>query len=114
MNDSIPKKEEKPIDFIISTLKILQNKSPIPDSFLKKETYKYPFEIINNLSKVQKEETLNKIKKEYNKYFSEEIEIARQYWQSMNYISSFLLLVLLLILLLILFSSSIFCFKFIL
>ena len=90
MNDSIPKKEEKPIDFIISTLRILQNKSPIPDSFLKKETYKYPFEIINNLSKVQKEETLNKIKKEYNKYFSEEIEIARQYWQSMNYISSFL------------------------
>ena len=90
MNEQNPKKE-KPIDFILNTLKILQNKSPIPDSFLKKEFYKYPFEVLNtNLSKEEKEETLQKIKKEYNKYFSEEVEIARQYWQSMNYISSFL------------------------
>ena len=90
MNEQNPKKE-KPIDFILKTLKILQNKSPIPDAFLKKESYKYPFEILNtNLSKEEKEETLQKIKKEYNKYFSEEVEIARQYWQSMNYISSFL------------------------
>ena len=83
-------KNQKPIDFIFNTLKILQNKTPIPDNFMKKEIYKYPFEILNNLSNEEKQETLNKIKKEYNKYFSEEFEIAKQYWKSMNIISSFL------------------------
>ena len=71
-------------------MKILQNKTPIPDNFLKKEIYKYPFEILNDLTNEEKQETLNKIKKEYNKYFSEEFEIAKQYWKSMNIISSFL------------------------
>jgi hypothetical protein len=71
-------------------LKILQSKTPIPDNFLKKEIYKYPFEILDNLSNEEKQETLNQIKKEYNKYFSEEFEIAKQYWKSMNIISSFL------------------------
>ncbi len=89
-SNKLSKPSEKPIDFIFSILKILQNKSPIPDNFLKKEIYKYPFEILNNLSKEDQNETLNKIKKEYNKYFSEEFEIARQYWQSMNIISSFI------------------------
>ena len=89
-SNKFSKPTEKPIDFIFSTLKILQNKSPIPDNFLKKEIYKYPFEILNNLSKEDQNETLNKIKKEYNKYFSEEFEIARQYWQSMTIISSFI------------------------
>ena len=91
MKDSKPEKNtQKPIDFIFSTLKILQNKTPIPDNFLKKEIYKYPFEILNELSNEEKQETLNKIKKEYKKYFSEEFEIAKQYWKSMNIISSFL------------------------
>ena len=91
MKDSKPEKNTpKPIDFIFSTLKILQNKTPMPDGFLKKEIYKYPFEILNNLNIEEKQETLNKIKKEYNKYFSEEYEIAKQYWKSMNVISSFL------------------------
>ena len=71
-------------------MKILQSKTPIPDNFLKKEIYKYPFEILDNLSNEEKQETLNQIKKEYNKYFSEEFEIAKQYWKSMNIISSFL------------------------
>ena len=86
----INSKNQKPIDFIFNNLKILQNKTPIPDNFLKKEIYKYPFEILNDLTNEEKQETLNKIKKEYNKYFSEEFEIARQYWKSMNIISSFL------------------------
>ena len=86
----INSKNQKPIDFIFNILKILQNKTPIPDNFLKKEIYKYPFEILNDLSNEEKQETLNKIKKEYNKYFSEEFEIAKQYWKSMNIISSFL------------------------
>ena len=91
MKDSKPEKNtQKPIDFIFSTLKILQNKTPMPDGFLIKEIYKYPFEILNNLNIEEKQETLNKIKKEYNKYFSEEYEIAKQYWKSMNVISSFL------------------------
>ena len=91
MKDSKPEKNtQKPIDFIFSTLKILQNKTPMPDGFLKKEIYKYPFEVLNNLNIEEKQETLNKIKKEYNKYFSEEYEIAKQYWKSMNVISSFL------------------------
>ena len=91
MKDSKSEKNtQKPIDFIFSTLKILQNKTPMPDGFLKKEIYKYPFEILNNLNIEEKQETLNKIKKEYNKYFSEEYEIAKQYWKSMNVISSFL------------------------
>ena len=91
MKDSKQEKNtQKPIDFIFSTLKILQNKTPMPDGFLKKEIYKYPFEILNNLNIEEKQETLNKIKKEYNKYFSEEYEIAKQYWKSMNVISSFL------------------------
>ena len=83
-------KNQKQIDFIFNNLKILQNKTPIPDNFLKKEIYKYPFEILNDLTNEEKQETLNKIKKEYNKYFSEEFEIAKQYWKSMNIISSFL------------------------
>ena len=83
-------KNQKPIDFIFNNLKILQNKTPIPDKLLKKEIYKYPFEILNDLTNEEKQETLNKIKKEYNKYFSEEFEIAKQYWKSMNIISSFL------------------------
>ena len=83
-------KNQKPIDFIFNNLKILQNKTPIPDNFLKKEIYKYPFEILNDLTNEEKQETLNKIKNEYNKYFSEEFEIAKQYWKSMNIISSFL------------------------
>ena len=82
--------KQKPIDFIFNNLKILQSKTPIPDNFLKKEIYKYPFEILDNLSNEEKQETLNQIKKEYNKYFSEEFEIAKQYWKSMNIISSFL------------------------
>ena len=82
--------KQKPIDFIFNNLKILQSKTPIPDNFLKKEIYKYPFEILGNLSNEEKQETLNQIKKEYNKYFSEEFEIAKQYWKSMNIISSFL------------------------
>ncbi len=86
----INSKNQKPIDFIFNNLKILQNKTPIPDNFLKKEIYKYPFEILNDLTNEEKQETLNKIKKEYHKYFSEEFEIAKQYWKSMNIISSFL------------------------
>ena len=82
--------KQKPIDFIFNNLKILQSKTLIPDNFLKKEIYKYPFEILDNLSNEEKQETLNQIKKEYNKYFSEEFEIAKQYWKSMNIISSFL------------------------
>ena len=65
-------------------------KKEIPEDFLKKEIYKYPFEIINELNKEEKNETLNLIKKEYNKYFSEEYEIAKQYWKSMKIITSFL------------------------
>ena len=83
-------KKEKPINFIYNTLKVLQNKKEIPEDFLKKEIYKYPFEIINELNKEEKNETLNLIKKEYNKYFSEEYEIAKQYWKSMKIITSFL------------------------
>jgi len=83
-------KKEKPINFIYDTLKVLQNKKEIPEDFLKKEIYKYPFEIINELNKEEKNETLNLIKKEYNKYFSEEYEIAKQYWKSMKIITSFL------------------------
>ena len=83
-------KKEKPINFIYNTLKVLQNKREIPEDFLKKEIYKYPFEIINELNKEEKNETLNLIKKEYNKYFSEEYEIAKQYWKSMKIITSFL------------------------
>ena len=74
----------------MNTLKTLQSKKSIPKDFFKKEIYKYPFEILNNLSKEEKEYTLNQIKIEYNKYFSEEIEIAKQYWKSMYYISLFL------------------------
>ena len=83
-------KKEKPFDFFSNTLKILQCKNPIPDGFSKKTIYKYPFEILNNLTKEEKQDTLNKIRNEYNKYFSEEYEIAKQFWKSMNYISFFL------------------------
>ena len=83
-------KKEKPFDFISNTLKILQSKKPIPDGFSKKGIYKYPFEILENLSKEEKNDTLNEIRSEYNKYFSEEYEIAKQFWKSMNYISFFL------------------------
>ena len=84
------KSQKNPFDFIINTLKILQNKNPIPEGFLKNEIYKYPFQILNNLSKEEKNNTLNQIKNEYNKYFSEEYEIAKQFWKSMNFISFFL------------------------
>ena len=84
------KSQKNPFDFIINTLKILQNKTPIPEGFLKNDIYKYPFQILNNLSKEEKNNTLNQIKNEYNKYFSEEYEIAKQFWKSMNFISFFL------------------------
>ena len=83
-------KKKESFDFLMNTLKTLQSKKSIPKDFFKKEIYKYPFEILNNLSKEEKEYTLNQIKNEYNKYFSEEIEIAKQYWKSMYYISLFL------------------------
>ena len=93
--DKIDKTKKKdaqkfPFDFIINILKILQNKNPIPEGFLKNEIYKYPFQILNNLSKEERNYTLNQIKNEYNKYFSEEYEIAKQFWKSMNFISFFL------------------------
>ena len=88
--DKINIKKEKPFDFITNTLKVLQSKNPIPEGFSKKEIYKYPFEILENLSVEEKQDTLNKIRNEYNKYFSEEYEIAKQFWKSMNYISVFL------------------------
>ncbi len=84
------KEKEKPFEFILNTLKTLQNKNPIPEGFSRKEIYKYPFEILNDLSKKEKQETLNLIKNEYNKYFSEEYEIAKQFWKSMNFISVFI------------------------
>ena len=83
-------KKKEGFDFLMNTLKTLQSKKSIPKDFFKKEIFKYPFEILNNLSKEEKEYTLNQIKIEYNKYFSEEIEIAKQYWKSMYYISLFL------------------------
>ena len=82
--------KEKPFEFILNTLKTLQNKNPIPEGFSRKEIYKYPFEILNDLPKKEKQETLNLIRKEYNKYFSEDYEIAKQFWKSMNFISFFL------------------------
>ena len=89
-NNKENKEKEKPFDFIVNTLKILQNKNPIPEGFSKNELYKYPFEILNDLSKKEKENTINQIRNEYNKYFSEEFEIAKQFWKSMNFISIFL------------------------
>ena len=85
---SIRKKES--FEFIMNTLKTLQNKKSIPNDFFQKEIYKYPYEILNDLTKEEKDYTLNQIKNEYNKYFSEEYEIAKQYWKSMYYITSFL------------------------
>ena len=82
--------KEKPFEFILNTLKTLQNKNPIPEGFSRKEIYKYPFEILNDLPKKEKRETLNLIRKEYNKYFSEDYEIAKQFWKSMNFISFFM------------------------
>ena len=82
--------KEKPFEFILNTLKTLQNKNPIPEGFSRKEIYKYPFEILNDLPKKEKQETLNLIRKEYNKYFSEDYEIAKQFWKSMNFISFFM------------------------
>ena len=89
-NDKEKVKKEKPFDFIVNTLEILQNKNPIPEGFSKNELYKYPFEILNDLSKKERENTINQIRNEYNKYFSEEFEIAKQFWKSMNFISIFL------------------------
>jgi hypothetical protein len=53
-NNKENKEKEKPFDFIVNTLKILQNKNPIPEGFSKNELYKYPFEILNDLSKKEK------------------------------------------------------------
>ena len=89
-NNKQKKEKEKPFEFILSTLKTLQNKNPIPEGFSRKEIYKYPFEILNDLPKKEKQETLNLIRKEYNKYFSEDYEIAKQFWKSMNFISFFM------------------------
>ena len=89
-NNKQKKEKEKPFEFILNTLKTLQNKNPIPEGFSRKEIYKYPFEILNDLPKKEKQETLNLIRKEYNKYFSEDYEIAKQFWKSMNFISFFM------------------------
>ena len=83
-------KAKNAMEFFKKTLKIYQNKIEIPANLIKNNILKNPFEIINDLTLNEKKQILEQIKEKYNKFCSEEYEIAKKYWSSMNYIIPFL------------------------
>ena len=83
-------KTEDAMEFFKKALKIYQNKAEIPENLIESDILKNPFEIMNDLNLDEKKQILDKIKEKYNKFCTEEYEIAKKYWSSMNYIIPFL------------------------
>ena len=81
---------EKPIDFLLKTLRIYLKKLPIPQNFLEIPTYKHPYEILLMLNDDEKNEALNNIKYHFEiNHFHNTNDISKKYWKSIYYLGNF-------------------------
>ena len=83
---------EKPIDFFIKLLKILNGKYPIPHNFLDIDIYRHPFELLYMLSKEEKNEVLRNIKYHFDIHstIQDYQNVSKKYWTSIYYLTHFI------------------------
>ncbi len=83
---------EKPIDFFIKVLKIINNKHPIPLNFVDIDTYRHPYEILKMLPEEEQNETLRNIKYHFDIHSSiqDNQNISKKYWTSIYYLTHFI------------------------
>ena len=83
---------EKPIDFFIKLLKILHCAYPIPQNFLDIDIYRHPFELLNMLSKEEKNELLRNIKYHFDIHstIQDYQNISKKYWTAIYYLTHFI------------------------
>ena len=83
---------EKPIDFFIKLLKILHGAYPIPKNFLDIDIYRHPFELLNMLSKEEKNELLRNIKYHFDIHstIQDYQNISKKYWTAIYYLTHFI------------------------
>ena len=83
---------EKPIDFFIKLLKILHGAYPIPQNFLDIDIYRHPFELLNMLSKEEKNELLRNIKYHFDIHstIQDYQNISKKYWTAIYYLTHFI------------------------
>ena len=83
---------EKPIDFFIKLLKILHGAYPIPQNFLDIDIYRHPFELLNMLSKEEKNELLRNIKYHFDIHstIQDFQNISKKYWTAIYYLTHFI------------------------
>jgi len=83
---------EKPIDFFIKVLKILNGKYPIPHNFLEIDIYRHPFELLYMLSKEEKNEVLRNIKYHFDIHstIQDSQNVSKKYWTSIYYLTHFI------------------------
>ena len=83
---------EKPIDFFIKLIKILTGKYQIPQNFLDIDIYRHPYELLNMLSKEEKNEVLRNIKYHFDIHstIQDHQNISKKYWTSIYYLTHFI------------------------
>ena len=83
---------EKPIDFFIKVLKILNGKYPIPHNFLEIDIYRHPYELLYMLSKEEKNEVLRNIKYHFDIHstIQDSQNVSKKYWTSIYYLTHFI------------------------
>ena len=83
---------EKPIDFFIKVLKILNGKYPIPHNFLEIDIYRHPYELLHMLSKEEKNEVLRNIKYHFDIHstIQDSQNVSKKYWTSIYYLTHFI------------------------
>jgi hypothetical protein len=83
---------EKPIDFFIKVLKILNGKYPIPRNFLEIDIYRHPYELLHMLSKEEKNEVLRNIKYHFDIHstIQDSQNVSKKYWTSIYYLTHFI------------------------
>ena len=83
---------EKPIDFFIKLLKILHGAYPIPQNFLDIDIYRHPFDLLNMLSKEEKNELLRNIKYHFDIHstIQDYQNISKKYWTAIYYLTHFI------------------------
>ena len=83
---------EKPIDFFIKLLKIFHGNYPIPQNFIDIDIYRHPYELLNMLSKEEKNELLRNIKYHFDIHstIQDYQNISKKYWTSIYYLTHFI------------------------
>ena len=83
---------EKPIDFFIKLLKIFHGNYPIPQNFIDIDIYRHPYELLNMLSKEEKNEVLRNIKYHFDIHstIQDHQNISKKYWTSIYYLTHFI------------------------